>query len=1082
MNSRHTSYYTLLAALLSVMAFACNDPEYRLPEDAGAQDSGQSDLDTAADLPATDASKDDMADVTDMPEDDAGDMPVDASPPYEPRFGEIVEVDLTPYTGPVEGATGGATVFKSTSRDQLLKGPLAHGSVGDFVLENEHARFVVERDTRAMSPCPFGGNVLDGGYKSAPEAEPLEDNMGEVCLLANISQTFFPESFEILSEGSTTEPAILAITGRLDLLDFLNFGGLVSEFLGDIIELPIDLNKVDDATLTMYYILRPGDHGMRVVTALRNEGQEQLDIVMGHLITGGGTGGYFNPLGTERGFGDEALDASNLDGVKFPFMVWRGEQASYGYVPEPDPTIMNTDLPAGGVTLYAAGASATLLNRDSLLATALASKAAFKRLEGVFHLQPGESDFVTHQVFVGDGGLNTILDHVYPNIGLEHGTISGQITDAMGAPVQGARVSAISDKERAINQALTDASGNYTMTVPVGAYRVEARAPGAPTITPVDVQVAANADAQGDLELALAATLRVSVTTPDAQPTPARVTVWCVNDCPAPPTSQLEDTSSDRLPGNVAAIVPTGLDGTATVNLPGGDYRVTVSRGMEWSLWPSDGHLTGGELITLVNGQEIALDAEIAHVVRTPGVLSGDFHIHGLTSTDSAVSQQNRVLDYISEGVDVMVSTDHDYISDYRPAIEALGAQEQVISLIGSEITTSDTGHLNAFPLQRDPTDPRGGALDWGNGSGDSLLPSEIFDWINGFPGEQVIQVNHPEGMGTINALQVDVLRGISTADPESKRLPVLDPDPVTGDTRLWAENFTAMELMNDHSLSNYWTIARWWMTMVGRGFSPTMTAVTDSHKRWANVGGVPRTMVFVGDETDTTTSFERDVFARAVNDGRAIGTNGPMFTIELRNSAGERVGLGQTLDAQADGRIFGTVNVEMPEWILVDSLDIYTNREDVIVPAGEQVDTELPPNMSVDIDLDPQTDLEVVATGQSVHRRWVKQVEFEMTVDADAYIIVMVRGRKQGSRNMRPVVTDGIKPMAFSNPIFVDFDGDGYNNPPLEELSKTPPPVEPPSGHSHGHGHHHHHDDGDPTKLTREKLWHVIDNARCTH
>ena len=845
---------------------------------------------------------------------------------------------------------------------------------------------------------------------------------------------------------------------------------------------------MDTATLTLYYVLRPGDRAVRVVTALRNESQEPLHIVMGHLIMGGGEGSYFNPLGTERGFGDEALDASNLDGVKFPFMTWRGERSSYAYVPEPDASILDTDLPAGGVTLYASGASATLLGRDSLLDTVLTTKRKFSTLPGVFHLEPGESDMVTHQVFVGDGALSTMFDHIYPAIGLEMGEVRGRVTDTTGAPVEGARVSAISETDRAINQAITDADGHYVMRAPVGSYSLFARAPGAPTTAPETVQVTTATTAQADLEVAQAAILEVSVTTPAGEATPARVTVWCVGDCPDAPNSRQEDVTSDALPGGVAAIVPTGLDGTANIPLPQGDYRVTVSRGMEWSVWPSNAHRSGGEAISLVNGETTTLTAEIAHVVDSVGILSGDFHIHSLTSTDSAVSLQNRVLDYLSEGVDVMVSTDHDYISDYRPAIEALGAGHLITSLIGSEITTSDTGHINAFPLQQDLDHPRGGALDWGNGPADSLLPSEIFDWVNGFPGEQVIQINHPDGTGTIGALEVDVLRGFSTADPTNKRLPDLGTNPLTGDTRLWAENFTAMELMNDHSTNNFWTIAHWWLTMVGRGFHPTMTAVTDTHKRWANVGGVPRTLVFVGDDHDDPMSFQRDVFARAINDGKAIGTNGPTFRIHLENTQGARAGLGQTLDVQADGKVKGVVEVEMPEWIEVDSLDIYFNREDVIVPPGEENTEEIAPNTSVDIDLDPQTDLEVVATGAVEHKRWKKQVSFELEgMTEDAYIIVMVRGRKQGSRNMRPVVPENIRPLAFSNPIFVDADGDGYNNPPLKALASVPPPIAPPSArgahvHADGTTHDHSHGEEGPTTLTREMLWNMIDGARCTH
>ncbi len=1076
-----------MSAGLLLLSAACNDPEYRLP-DAATQDASV-DMLPQTDMQDMPDAVDQQPDLTQTPDDMSPDQSDSHTTPYVPRFGEPVEVDLAPYTAPLPDASGTTTVFQATDDSSLLKGALAHGRPGDFVMENSHGRYIIEGIKRVMNPCPYGGNLLDAAMKTSPDAEPNEDNLGEICVLGNLSQTFYPETTEILQAGGPDEAAILAITGKLDLLDFINFESMVREYLPATVQLPIDLNSVDPATMTIYYILRPGDKSLRTVTALRNESQETLHMAVGHLIMGGGVGSYFNPLGTNKGYGNERLSADTLDGVKFPYMIWSGDETSYAYVPEVDPEIKGTDLPAAGVTLFAAGTAATLLKQDSIIKVALGTRRQFERLRGLFHLEPGESDHVTHQFFIGDSSLGTMLDEIYPQMGLDTGTVSGQLTDTNNAPVPGARVSAISPQGRAINQVKTDAQGNYSMVLPVGEYTLEARRAGEPTLTPQNTEITKDSSVTVDLKLIPAATVTVTVQDPLGNPTPGRITVWCEGSCPSMPTSQLQDVTTDSLPNTVAAIVPTDVNGNAEVLLPEGDYRVTVTRGMEWSIWPEDAHLTNGHAISLTSGDTISLDAEIAHVVRSEGIVTGDFHIHSLTSPDSAISQRHRVLDYMSEGVDVMVSTDHDFISDYQPTIDALGANHEIISLKGSEVTTSDTGHLNAFPLQQDPNHPRGGSLDWGNGPGDSLLPSEIFDWINGFPGEQVIQVNHPAGTGTIGSLKVDTLRGISTADAESKRLPVLAPDESTGNTRLWAENFTAMELMNDHGLNHFWIIAHWWMTMVGRGFSPTMTAVTDTHRRWANIGGVPRTLVFVDPAHDAPDTFDRDTFARAINEGKAIGTNGPTFWIHLENSQGEIAQLGETLDATSDGKLFGKVKVEIPEWMNVDSLDIYYNREDVIVPAGEEDNTPLDPNMTVDINLDAQTDLEVVATGQSTHRRWVKDVEFELTMDRDSYIIVMLRNRKQGARGMKPVVPqNGIKPLAFSNPIYVDVDGDGYNNPPLKELAKTLPPLAPPpaspSVHTHADGtvHGHTHGDEAPTQLTREMLWHMIEKNQCSH
>src|SRR5690606_8369532 len=104
----------------------------------------------------------------------------------------------------------------------------------------------------------------------------------------------------------------------------------------------------------------------------------------------------------------------------------------------------------------------------------------------------------------------------------------------------------------------------------------------------------------------------------------------------------------------------------------------------------------------------------------------------------------------------------------------------------------------------------------------------------------------HPDGSGYIGGMKADVLRGLSFTDREMIRLDPMDVDPETGDTGIWSEDFTAIEVMNGTSINRFWGVARWWLTMVGRGFTPTATAVTDTHRLYGDLGGSPRTWVFV--------------------------------------------------------------------------------------------------------------------------------------------------------------------------------------------------------------------------------------------
>jgi hypothetical protein len=225
---------------------------------------------------------------------------------------------------------------------------------------------------------------------------------------------------------------------------------------------------------------------------------------------------------------------------------------------------------------------------------------------------------------------------------------------------------------------------------------------------------------------------------------------------------------------------------------------------------------------------------------------------------------------------------------------------------------------------------------------------------------------------------------------------------------------------------------------MVSRGFSPTATAVTDTHKLYSDLGGSPRTFVFVGDDHDTVSTHDEQVFARATNQNRAIGTNGPFFRVELENSDGQTASLGQTLES-LDGEVTARVHIEAPEWVEVDSVDIYTNldADDILTQPGQAIEDPIAPSSSHAVDWQDEDLVEVARENQS-HRAYKKTVEIPLQIDEDAYVVILLRG---ASADMWPVLPSrGVRPFAFSNPVFVDADGGGYDNPPFADLAQTPP------------------------------------------
>jgi hypothetical protein len=101
-------------------------------------------------------------------------------------------------------------------------------------------------------------------------------------------------------------------------------------------------------------------------------------------------------------------------------------------------------------------------------------------------------------------------------------------------------------------------------------------------------------------------------------------------------------------------------------------------------------------------------------VLDTTGFISSDYHVHQVNSPDSRVALGTRAISFAAEGVENLVATDHDAITDMTPAIAARGLSAFLSSTIGEEVTTFDYGHFNSYPQGEDPTRVSNGATDWG--------------------------------------------------------------------------------------------------------------------------------------------------------------------------------------------------------------------------------------------------------------------------------------------------------------------------------------------------------------------------------
>ncbi|MEN9799391.1 MAG: hypothetical protein RL653_3087, partial [Pseudomonadota bacterium] len=956
------------------------------------------------------------------------------------------EVDLSRFTG---GSGAGARAVRIGSASQLIGGPNAQGRVGDFLLENDRARFVVQAEDRTIGPQPYGGTVLDADVQRDGGAG--NDQMGELGLLYNFGRTVDPTVFEILRDGSTGGPVVLAATGEDAPNDYLSIRNQLRNQLGSVpradpyVALPL--------TLTNYFILAPGEQRLRFVTAFCNRSSSDVLLGVGDLADPGYGLEFFNGQACTDGFGYGGT-CQGID--RMSWYGYLGTGVAWGYAPwksntptQPEPT--NTVLTVAGVT-------GSFLSSPGVTGLAEWFSDAAPRPQGSLVVPAGGRRHVVRDVWVGRdlGELASLVATSRAAVtGAGVGQVSGVVRSG-GQPVAGARVS-FKEAEGHAGVFVTDAAGRYAGTLPARSYDVAAWAQGRTPSSSQPLLLAAGASATLDLELPPTRTLTVRVKdAADGSPLPARVTVLCRGGaCPTPRSelNRFTDAVGDPLLDSMQGLAWVPPAGTVSVQLPPAEYEVLVSRGPEYSLFPQDFRTSGGAVVDLRTADG-TLEAKLYRVVDTSGWTSADFHVHAVNGPDSAVTNRDRVLTFLGDGVDVLVATDHDFVTDYAPEVAALGAGGLIATVVGEEVSTMDFGHYNLFPLAVKPGSLNGGALDWAGGRGPTLTPRQLFQAGRDM-GARTVHLNHPRGsLGAFTHLRVDTDTLATHADPRDFNM-APPADTTEGDSRLFDGTFNAIELLNSGEDGFNLAVARGrfndWFTLLSRGLRVTATGVSDTHGK--NVASGWRTWVKL--DSESPAALDPLALSASLNAQQALASNGPFVKVSahrLRASTGQVTSVeafpGGTVPAGTDD-VEVTVDVQVPEYLDVSRIELFLHRpeDDEQCPrdpsspragtarvACDGVENLVWPASGVAAALDvapAPSELEIVATvaGES-YRRWHVVRKIRLPAPAtDNWIVAMVYGTKSLFPLLYRATAEGsatfvVTPFALTNPIYVDADG----------------------------------------------------------
>lgn len=420
--------------------------------------------------------------------------------------------------------------------------------------------------------------------------------------------------------------------------------------------------------------------------------------------------------------------------------------------------------------------------------------------------------------------------------------------------------------------------------LPRGCFRMRATAPGYADGAWKSTQ---DRDGGGSSFEPRAGLLRWHVTDRDGTSLPARLSVRGI-----PPT---RDPDWGDEPNQGAALEAVYALGDGSIAIPPGRYRVTVSRGFEYT--------THDQVVALTDGGTASLEASLERVVDTRGWISADMHVHAVPSSDAPTLLEDRVRSLVASGVEVAVATDHNAITDYAPTIRALGADRWISSIVGDEVTTRgiELGHFNVFPLTGG-TPP----LPF-----ESVTPSEIFAAARAAAPrdrDRVVQVNHPR-MGSIGYFE---LLHLDTNDLDAWRRRA----------SLFDSSFDAIEVFNgdDYAeLGHVEACLRDWFALLNAGLRITATGNSDSHKLTYHEAGVPRNFVRVGN--DSPAEFDEATFIDAVRRGKVVVSSGPF--VRLTSGAAE---VGD--DVAPGSEVAVHVRVDAPPWVDVSSVDLVRRGE----------------------------------------------------------------------------------------------------------------------------------------------------------
>ncbi len=644
-------------------------------------------------------------------------------------------------------------------------------------------------------------------------------------------QTIAPEKVSVVADGGDGKAAIVRATGVLKTIPFLETFRILGP---EPYDLPVALD----------YVLEPGAERVVLRLSIANTRIDPIDFSLRQYVA------FFqrfrSPSFTpETGFA-EAKGPTSL-------AAWSTDRWGFGFRGVGE--TLRAELEVSGFQLF---------SKPGFVLDACTKKT----IDSV-------------EVVAGGPGVDGLLEAKRRVAGeVAWREVRGTVKEAEGAGLAGAIVHATAPDGTYLTRATTDASGTFVLHVPNADVSLTTTLNGwaVPAPTPLG-----STQPSADIVLPKRATIEVVATDKTTnEPLPVRVQVIPAVPVAAPPPGfGIRTEVEGRLWQEFA------VTGKATLPVPPGSHRVIVSRGYAWELHD--------ENVLAEAGKTVTVTAALARSVPAAGALCADFHVHSNYSADSEDAVETKVKSAISDGLDIPVSSEHEYVIDFRPYIERLGLTRWAFGMPSEELTTWTWGHFGVVPLVPKPDEINSGAVAWVG-----KRPADVFAAVNALPEKPALIVNHPSG-GDFQAY-------FSSAQ--------FDRTTGRGSDELWSDDFTAVEVFNGSDLeANRTKSLEDWFALLNAGKTYWAVGNSDSHDYRTSHVGYPRTCLAVG--TDDPRALTNEKVRDAIKAGTSYVSGGLAMSVEAPGG----VGPGGTSQAGAY-----KVTVRSASWVSASKLEVFVD------------------------------------------------------------------------------------------------------------------------------------------------------------